>query len=192
VADHLASFGSRLTVVDYTDEMVELGKQRLPTCEVVKADLRALPFKEQFDAVLVVGRVFTHMVTDEDLTAGLQSCLRSLKPSGRLFADNYEDSRIQVTTYFNGIIRANDEAGCSIVRTSSTKRISVVPFVVDWTAQYNGVIEGNSFSFSDSIQHRAFSRPEFAAQLGGQAFDVLAQGDNFDETSFYTLAQKRT
>jgi len=94
VAAGLSSLGLQLTVVDYTEEMVRVGRRRLPQCEVVRADLRELPFRGQFDTVFVVGRVFTHMTTDHDLVAALASCHQALKPSGKLFADNYEDSRI--------------------------------------------------------------------------------------------------
>jgi len=189
VAAALSSLGLDLTVVDYTDEMVEVGKLRLPQCNVTKADLRALPFHEAFDTVFVVGRVFTHMVTNEDLTAALASCRRALKPQGRLFADNYEDSRIQVTDYFNGTIEAKDNR-CTIVRVSTTERLSGAPYVVNWRAEYAGVMDGTPFRFSDSIEHRAFSRAEFADHAQKVGLEVLSQGDNFDDTSFYTLSQR--
>lgn len=188
VAAGLSSLGLQLTVVDYTEEMVRVGSRRLPQCEVVRADLRELPFRGQFDTVFVVGRVFTHMTTDHELVAALDSCHQALRPSGKLFADNYEDSRIQVTSYFNGTVKALSD-DCSIVRESSTECVSKTPFVVRWDARYSGLVDGTTFEFSDSIDHRAFSRVEFAGYQQQKGFKVLEQGDNFDETSFYTLSR---
>jgi SAM-dependent methyltransferase len=188
IAESLAAIGLHLTVVDYSDEMVALGKQRLPSCQVIKADIRSLPFRQEFDWIFVVGRVLTHMITDADLTAALSSCHQALRPTGGLFADNYEDTRIESTSYFNGTIEAKDES-CRIVRSSTTERLSTSPFVVNWSAEYSGTVHGSPFHFSDSIQHRAFSRLEFAEELKKAGLRVLDQGDNFDETSFYTVAR---
>lgn len=189
IAESLAAIGLHLTVTDYSDDMVTLGKQRLPSCQVIKADIRSLPFRQEFDWIFVVGRVLTHMITEADLTAALNSCHQALRPTGGLFADNYEDTRIESTSYFNGTIEAQDES-CRIVRSSTTKRLSTSPFVVNWSAEYSGTMHGSPFHFSDSIKHRAFSRLEFAKELGKAGFQVLDQGDNFDETSFYTVSKR--
>jgi SAM-dependent methyltransferase len=170
--------------------MVATGRKQLPGACVLKADLRSLPFDNEFDIVFVIGRVFTHMTTDEDLLQALTSCRRALVDSGKLFADNYEDTRIQATKYFNGRISVGD-ASSKIVRESTTERVSESPYVVKWRADYSGEFNGASFRFSDSIDHRAFSRDEFSRYLSTAGFTVEEQGDNFDETSFYTVAIKR-
>jgi SAM-dependent methyltransferase len=190
VAKGLCNKGVDLTVVDYTDEMVAVGKAKLPGVRVEKADLRHLSYEGQFDIVFVVGRVFTHMISQEDLFRGLSACRRSLRPGGRLFFDNYEDSKIQVTSYFNGTAEAG-ESDTLILRKSSTTRVSESPYVVRWDAEYSGTFEGEKFSFSDSMDHRAFSRMEVCRLLPDFGFEVLVQGDNFDETSFFTLARAK-
>ncbi len=79
VARGLINRGIDLTVVDYTDEMVEVGKSKLPGMRIEKADLRYLPYEGKFDVVFVVGRVFTHMISNEDLSQALSVCRRSLR-----------------------------------------------------------------------------------------------------------------
>lgn len=188
IAAGLLQRGARLTVVDYADEMVELGRRRLPHASVEKADLRALPYRNEFDAVVVVGRVFTHMISDRDLRAALASCRYALKDSGTLFLDNYEDTRIEATGYFNGALRLQ-EGATQISRDSSTTRLSASPLVVQWNASYSGFLDGAPFAFRDSMPHRAWSRSEIRSFLSQAGFEPLAQGDNFDETSFFTLAR---
>lgn len=188
VAKGLIDKGLNLTVVDYTDQMVNIGKAKLLGTQVEKADLRSLPYLQQFDIIFAIGRVFTHMTTDEDLHKALSACRKSLKKGGRLFFDNYEDTKIQKTKYFNGTIRCH-QGTTTIQRTSSTTKISDSPYLVRWDAEYSGHINNNDFSFSDSSPHRAFSRQEIADLLPRFNFKLIAQGDNFDETSFYTLAE---
>src|SRR5690606_25915561 len=119
IAASLIDLGFNLTCVDYSDEMVEFGRERFPTSKVMKADLRDLPFEKEFDLIFVVGRVFTHMISDEDLSSALKACWKSLRSDGMLFADNYEDTRIQHTSYFNGLIEGISPKG-HISRRSRT------------------------------------------------------------------------
>ena len=178
-----------LTAVDYTEEMVEIGTRRLPDSSVIKADLRSLPFNSEFDLAFVIGRVFTHMLDSFDLRAAIQSCKRSLRSGGKLLIDNYESSRIQSTNYFNGEVRCYDD-DTYIVRRSTTERLLADPYIVRWNAEYSGQFQGKSFRFTDSIDHRAFTRSEFASALEQEGLEIIEQGDNFDETSFYTAAIK--
>lgn len=126
VARSLAALGLDLSVVDYSNEMVEIGSLALPPTPVCKADLRKLPFESQFDAIFVIGRVFSHMVDDADVAGALESCRRAGKKGARLFFDSYETSRIQHTGYFNGETKCSD-SDTEILRRSSTTKLSDNP-----------------------------------------------------------------
>lgn len=188
IANALLKHGINLTIVDYSEEMVSIGRKRFPNTRIEKADLRSLPYKNEFDFVFAVGRVFTHMISDDDLRLALCSCHSALRGAGSLFLDNYEDSKIEVTNYFNGEIRLRDKTA-EIQRKSTTTRLSDTPLVVQWDASYAGTIDGQPFEFFDSIKHRAWSRKEIQPFLEQSGFELIAQGDNFDETSFFTLAK---
>ncbi len=189
IAKALKERGVIITLVDYTDEMIEIGKEKLPGVSVFKSDLRELPFSDQFDIVFVIGRVFTHMISNDDLRKAIVSCKNSLKVHGSIFADNYEDSRIQTTDYFNGRIECEDST-CKITRDSTTIKLSDSPRIIQWDADYSGHMEGVNFNFKDSMNHRAFSREEFASELKRYGFVIEEQNDNFDKTSFFTLGRK--
>ncbi len=190
VAKELARKGYDLTVVDYTVEMVREAKIRLPGVKIFKADMRGLPFINEFDAIISAGRVFTHMLNDEDAGKALASFEKSLNHSGILFIDNYEDSKIMKTNYFNGKVSAKGPE-IKITRESQTEQISKKPFVVNWKAKYSVEENGKKSEYRDEMEHRAFSREERRALLGKSGFEVLEQGNNFDETSFYTIARKQ-
>ncbi|HMO18388.1 MAG TPA: class I SAM-dependent methyltransferase [Oligoflexia bacterium] len=188
IARDLKRRGLNITIVDYSDEMINVAKSVLPDIPSIRSDLRELPFRNQFDIVFVVGRVFTHMITEDDLQKAISGCKNSLKENGYLFADNYEDTRIQTTNYFNGQIECSDLT-CKIVRDSTTSSLSDSPKIVKWDAHYSGDMDGMPFDFRDTMSHRAFSRQEFALELQKYGFQIQEQGDNFDETSFYTFAK---
>jgi len=189
VAKELIEKGYSLTIADYTEEMVEEGKKRLPGTRVVKADIRDLPFENEFDAVVVIGRVFTHMYTDDDLRKALQSIGKSLKTGGILLFDNYEDTKITRTNYFNGRISVKDD-DTEIIRDSSTEMVSETPFIVNWKATYTVKEDGKVQKFDDAFEHRAFSRQEIENVVGKNGFKQIEVGDNFDDTSFYSIVQK--
>lgn len=188
IAGALHRHGLDITVVDYTPEMVALGRKALPGIRVEQADLKELPYENEFDHVFVVGRVFTHMIPNEDLRLALASCRRALRTGGYMFFDNYEDSKIRVTSYFNGIVRA-ESVDFAIERNSTTRLLSESPYVVSWQARYTGNIKGKDFDFSDSMEHRAWSRSEILPFLEESQFQLIRQDSNFDETSFFNLAQ---
>ena len=189
VANELSKKGYHIDVADYTDEMVEEGKKRLPGIRVIKADIRSLSFENEFDAVLVIGRVFTHMYSDEDIRKALMSIKKSLKPKGILLFDNYEDTKITKTDYFNGRITGKDRK-IEIIRDSSTEIISKNPFIINWKATYTIKENDTHQSFNDEMQHRAFSRQEIKSILEKNRFIQIVCADNFDDTSFYTIARK--
>jgi ubiquinone/menaquinone biosynthesis C-methylase UbiE len=178
-----------LTIVDYTDAMVLEAKERLPNTRVVKADMRKLPFENEFDAVIVIGRVFTHMFTDDDVDKALQSIRKSLKSNGVLLFDNYETTKITKTNYFNGVVKVNNDK-IEIIRDSTTELTSENPFIVDWKATYTVKKGQEVTTFTDAMPHRAFSREEISEFVQKNGFKLVATGDNFDETSFYALVQK--
>ncbi len=189
VARELQKLGLTITLVDYSDDMINKAHKRLSNTGTVVADLRELPFKEEFDAVFVIGRVFTHMLSPEDSSNALKSIHQSLKPGGLALVDNYEDNKIQVTRYFNGAITVSDSA-VEIVRKSSTNLISRDPLIVNWRATYHLSSNGKFRTFDDEMKHRAFSRAEIQNLFEKHGFEIFSQGDNFDDTSFFTLAGK--
>jgi SAM-dependent methyltransferase len=187
VADELQKLGIEIVLADYSKDMICEAKRRFPNTRAEVADLRNLPFRGDFDAIIVIGRVFTHMLTCKDSAQALISMHKALKPGGVVLIDNYEDTKIQTTNYFNGSISVENSAA-KITRESSTDLISEDPMIVNWKAVYRATLEGNSVVFEDEILHRAFSRSEIYNLFEAHDFKVISQGDNFDETSFYTVA----
>jgi len=75
--------GATVTAIDGSEAMLEVARQRLPSCEIRVADLEALPFESSsFDAVLAVNSLFFA----RDVEAAMREAARVLDAQGRLVA----------------------------------------------------------------------------------------------------------
>ena len=71
--------GAEATAIDGSEAMLEVVRQRLPSCDVRLADLEALPFESStFDAVVAVNSLFFA----RDIDAATREVARVLAPGG--------------------------------------------------------------------------------------------------------------
>ena len=75
--------GAEVTAIDGSEAMLEVARQRLPSCDVRLADLEALPFESSsFDAVVAVHSLFFARNVD----AAMREVARVLERGGRVVA----------------------------------------------------------------------------------------------------------
>lgn len=92
ITRRLAQAGLDIVSVDRAGAMlVEFAKTVAPTGSVaaIRADIRALPFVQIFDAVMCPYSLITSMLTDADLSRTLEESRRVLKSDGLLFVDAF-------------------------------------------------------------------------------------------------------
>lgn len=98
-ASHLrASF--ELTLVDLSDEMLELSRSLNAECEHVQGDMRTLRLGRQFDGVFVHDAI-VYMTSEDDLRAAIATSFEHCKPGGAaLFApDNVRETFRTITDH---------------------------------------------------------------------------------------------
>ena len=84
VCTHLAARARQVVAIDISVAAVEAARLRHPAVEVVRADVRRLPFgKASFDAVVSLSTL-DHFHTRGDIEAALRELHRALKPNGQL------------------------------------------------------------------------------------------------------------
>lgn len=75
--------GAEVTAIDGSEAMLQVARQRLPSCDVRLADLEALPFESSaFDAVVAVNSLFFA----RDTNAAMREVARVLAADGRVVA----------------------------------------------------------------------------------------------------------
>ncbi len=90
--------------VDLHDEMAAIARAAVPTVDVITGDMTTLELDDQFDAVVMLGRVFPHALTDEAATRLLANCRSHLTPGGRIVFNTFdqrglEDGYVSEDTY---------------------------------------------------------------------------------------------
>ena len=94
----------RVVGVDLHDEMSDIARAAVPTVDVITGDMATLTLDEQFDGVVMLGRVFPHCLTDDAATRLLENCRTHLVPGGWIVFNTFdwrgfEDGRVSEDTY---------------------------------------------------------------------------------------------
>ena len=85
---HLMSYAGRVAGLDYSPHLLEMARQFLgPESELVRGDMRSLPFDGVFDAIFNYFTSFGYFQTDAENLAVVEGVARSLKHDGRFFID---------------------------------------------------------------------------------------------------------
>jgi SAM-dependent methyltransferase len=87
----LAQHGYGVTALDLSPAYLELAQQSARShnveLETVSADMRRIPFRNHFDAVVNMYSSFGYLESEADDAEVLKSVARALKPRGRFFLD---------------------------------------------------------------------------------------------------------
>jgi len=183
--------GYDITYVEYTPEMMAQAKKVLRGMNFVLSDMRELNLSEPFDAIILMGRIFTYLHTDFDVQKTFSAFANNLRPGGIVMMDNYETGKIDADAYFNGTVE--DRRGTEVVRRISTmEQIQDHPTLYRWDGVYEHVQGDQKESFRDADHIlRAFSKDEIEQLLAKSPLAFVEHQPNFEEKSFVTLAQKR-
>jgi SAM-dependent methyltransferase len=91
-----------LTLVDLSQEMLQLSSTINPACEHIQGDMRTLRLSRQFDAVFVHDAV-VYMTTEEDLRAAIETAFAHCRPGGAaVFGPDHVRETLSTTTEHGG------------------------------------------------------------------------------------------
>jgi SAM-dependent methyltransferase len=87
----LAGSGIRVTGLDLSPELLDLAANAASeagvSLELVKADMREIPYQSRYDAVINMFTAFGYLESDQEDQRVLHSVAHALKPGGRLLMD---------------------------------------------------------------------------------------------------------
>jgi ubiquinone/menaquinone biosynthesis C-methylase UbiE len=164
----LSQKGFPVTGVDISDEMLKIARKNAPEARILKADIKSLPFKSEFDAAVCLGRTTTYMLTDTDVKKLLESLYRALKEGGVLVIDAFDKDKLaeQFDRYSDRVEEYKTQFG--VVRRRNQMRWLDSEHV-EWSATYQ--VDGKTYT--DVQELRVFSRTDFKQLLEGAGFKVL-------------------
>lgn len=76
--------------VELNDEMASLAREAAPTAEVITADMKTVDLGTRFDAIVMLGRVLPHALTDEEGIELLRNCYTHLQPGGVIVFNTFD------------------------------------------------------------------------------------------------------
>jgi SAM-dependent methyltransferase len=92
----------QLTLVDLSDQMLELSRSINPECEHIQGDMRNVRLGRQFDGVFVHDSV-VYMTTEEDLAAAISTAFEHCRPgTAAVFAPDEVTETLQMRTDHGG------------------------------------------------------------------------------------------
>lgn len=160
------------TGMDVAKAMLKIAKSEVPAAHFVHGDMRRFSFRRKFDAVLIGGRSFTYMTTNEDVQRALHSIGNVLKPGGILVFDNFD-----AETIFRDVhrrLRDKVEKGAKTFTRYSERSMNLkTGWTWNWNAVY--VVEDGQQkrTFHDRSALRAFTRDELRLFLTLAGFTPL-------------------
>ena len=102
--DRLSRLGLAGMGVDLNERMLDYARTARPHLSFYAADMRALRFDEEFDAVVSLCTTFSYNTTNEDVVTALGCFHRALRPGGLVVIDVFNPIRlIQTRGYLEEI-----------------------------------------------------------------------------------------
>lgn len=174
--------------VDLSQDMLDIAKKVEPKAKYLQADMRNLKLRKKFDAVLITGKSFTHLVTNDDVRNTLNSVYKILKRGGIFIFDNYNAEKIigLKRKRFEHEVESNDKR----YRRVSIKTPNLeTGWTENWEATYYIKEKGKKMqTIKDNSIVRSFTKDELKLFLKLQDFSVERI---IDHGSAFTILAKR-
>ena len=158
--------------LDLFKEMIKIAKEVEPKAKFVQGDMRNLKLKDKFDAILITGRSFTYMTTNEDVMSALKSINKHLKKKGFLIFDNF-DAEIIFGNFKRNFVQTAKYKGKEYKRVSKNNWNMKTGWTWDWNATYHIKEYGKTKIIEDKSVLRAFTEDELKLFLNINKFDTL-------------------
>ena len=179
--------GYDYTGLDLATGMLRIARKLVPEARFVKGDMRSLRFKEKFDAVLITGRSFTYMTTNDDVERALNSVNKVLKKNGILIFDNF-DAAVIFADFKKRFVQSAQYKTRQYRRVSENTKNLKTGWTWNWNATYYITEKGKKKVIEDKSILRGFTKDELELFLKLNNFDILKM--RTDGSALTTIAKK--
>jgi SAM-dependent methyltransferase len=162
--------------LDFSQDMVDLAKQKNPNGVFKKGDMRCFKLNQPVESILITGRTSSYMLTNQDIHNTLQSIYNNLEPNGILCFDFIDANRFfkqikgGTTLTHKASFNNNHYSRDSKLNTNTSNN-----FMFDWDSKYYKIEDHNKkLIASDTSEVRAFTKNEWELLLYLNNYKVLA------------------
>ncbi|MBN2013148.1 class I SAM-dependent methyltransferase [candidate division KSB1 bacterium] len=173
--------------LDLYNEMLTIARINHPDARFVRGDMCDLQFDEKFDAIIIPGRSFCYMTTNDDMLCAFASIQRTSKQGGIFVFDNFKADAIFADF-------KQDMQHCVAYQTRRYIRDSqctppnlATGWIWNWDATYTVEEAGKEMRvYHDTSVLRAFIKEELSLLLQLANFEIKELFA--DEFSFLVVA----
>jgi SAM-dependent methyltransferase len=178
--DRLSRLGLTGTGVDLNERMLDYARNAHPHLRFHVADMRALPFDDEFDAVVCLCTTFSYNTTNEDVVTALGCFHRALRPGGLVVIDVFNPIRfIQTRGYLEEIEQVWESFDLRCVTAHDVDEARQVQIATQSVFR----IDDRQLVQSDVTEFRLFFPQELRYFLETNAFRFLCFYGDFDVES---------
>ena len=173
---HLSHFKNQFEVtgLDFTPELLNIARERLPEVPLHQGDMRNFDLGEQFDVVTCFGNSIGYMTTVDDLLSSLQSLSRHVAPRGVLLIEPWLwPERFWVHRYTAGHVANDDSTVAWMQWTDREGHLSLfeIHYLFRTPAGIGHFIDHEEMGlFTDQEYRSAFEEAGLSPSFNTQAF----------------------
>ena len=171
LAPYFTKAGYDYTGLDIAEEMLDIAKRLNPNTSFVCGDMRNLNLKESYEAIIITGRSFCYMTTNDDVMRALSSINQALAENGWLIFDNF-DANIIFLGVKEKMLHESQYGNRFYRRTSTTRMTLEHGWTWDWHAIYEVEQDGKKETFEDDTILRAFTEDELGLYLKMNGYKI--------------------
>jgi len=169
--------------------MLDIAKRIEPKAKFIKSDMRNIKLKRKFDAIIITGRSFSYLTTNDDVQNTLKSVYKNLKKGGVFIFDNFNAQKIIS-------LKKKSFEHNSVYNKTKYKRVSTKTpnlkhgWTENWNAKYYIKEPGKKTQIlSDQSILRSFTKGEIKLFLKLYSFKIKKVIDH--EHTFTIVAVKK-
>jgi SAM-dependent methyltransferase len=185
---YFSSSGFDYTGLDISEEILSIAKQNNPEANLIQGDMRNIKIASKFDAVIITGRSFTYMTTNNDVIDALKSIKSVLNDKGILIFDNF-DANIIFRDFQTEMIHESNYNNRTYKRVSKNSINLETGWTWNWEATYYIKENEKTEKISDKTILRAFLEDELNLFLNLNDFKIKKIVK--DGPSLLIVAQKK-
>lgn len=161
--------------LDFSQSMIDIAVEKNKSCAFMFGDMRNFVLDQPVEAVIVTGRYTSYLINNEDVIDTFESIHKNLVSDGILIFDFIDANRfIPFIKKHLKIIHEASYEGVNYFRESHWETTPMDNFMLDWTAQYYSIIDGEKEILLDDFSTvRVFTLNEIELFLYLNKFEIL-------------------
>ena len=181
--------------LEYSNSMIEIAKNRNPTCDYILADMRNFNLENPVESIIITGRTTSYLITNADIKNTFSSIYKNLSKNGIVCFDFIDANRYIPYALENQLIEHTAEYdGVKYYREGNWQVAPLENFMLNWTAKYYTYNDGIKNLVSEDFSTvRVFTLNEIQLFLHLNNFDIIQTIDRktYAYDTFVIVAKKR-